>query len=122
MTATAFSEALRAVAGRVPEIEMLMIIGTDGIPVERLPVRVDANSDAMAAELTGLLRASLSASRDTGLGLLRELTVVTERTTTLLVSITPDYFLFASLAPGAVVGRARFALRLAGFALLREFD
>ena len=42
--------------------------------------------------------------------------------TTLLVAITPDYFLFASLAPGAVVGRARFALRLAGLALRREFD
>ncbi len=122
MTATAFSEALRAVAGRIPECEALMIIGTDGIPVERLAVRADANSDAMAAELTGLLRASASASRDTGLGLLRELTVVTERTTSLLVSITPEYFLYASLAPGAIVGRARFALRLAGFALLREFD
>jgi len=122
VSATAFSEALRAVAGRIPEVEVLMIIGTDGIPVERLLVRVDANSDVVAAELTALLRASLSASRDTGLGMLRELTVVTERTTTLLVSITPDYFLFASLAPGAIVGRARFALRLAGLALLREFD
>ena len=42
--------------------------------------------------------------------------------TTLLVAITPEYFLFASLAPGAVLGRARFALRLAGLALRREFD
>ncbi len=122
MSATAFSDALHGLARRIPEVEVLMIIGTDGIPVERLPVRVDANSDAVAAELTALLRASLAASKDTGLGLLRELTVVTERATTLLVSITPEYFLFASLPIGAIVGRARFALRLAGLALLREFD
>ena len=35
-----------------------------------------------------------------------------------LVAITPEYFLFASLAPGAVLGRARFALRLAGLVVL----
>jgi hypothetical protein len=38
------------------------------------------------------------------------------------VAITPEYFLFASLSPGAVMGRARFALRLAGLALRKEFD
>jgi hypothetical protein len=37
------------------------------------------------------------------------------------VSITPEYFLFAALAPGAVMGRARFALHSAGLALEREF-
>ena len=69
-----------------------------------------------------MLRASLSAASDTGLGALRELAVVTERMTTLLVAITPEYFLFAALRPGAVVGRARFALRLAGLSLRSEFD
>ncbi len=118
----AFTEALRHVADRVPETEVLMIIGTDGIPIETLLVRPDPNMEAVAAELTTLLRASLSAAADTGLGTLQELSLVTERTTTLLVSITPEYFLFASLAPGAVMGRARFALRLAGIGLVRDFE
>ena len=119
---SSFSDALRAVAVRVPEAEAIMVIGTDGIPIEKLMLRPDPNLEAVAAEHTTLLRASVAAAADTGLGGLQELAITTERMTTLLVAITADYFLFASLAPGAVVGRARFALRLAGLALRREFE
>jgi hypothetical protein len=42
--------------------------------------------------------------------------------TTLLVAITPEYFIFLSVAPGAVLGRARFAMRQAGVALQGEFQ
>ena len=122
MSVGAFSDALQQIASRVPETEVLMIMGTDGIPIERLTVRPDPNMDAVAAEYTTLLRASLAASADTGLGSLQELAITTERMATLLVAITPDYYLFASLSPGALMGRARFALRLAGLALRREFD
>jgi hypothetical protein len=41
--------------------------------------------------------------------------------TALMVGITPEYFLFAALSPGALAGRARFALRMASLALEREF-
>jgi hypothetical protein len=41
--------------------------------------------------------------------------------TALLIGITPEYFLFAALAPGALHGRARFALRMAGQVLEQEF-
>jgi hypothetical protein len=40
-----------------------MIIGIDGIPIEKLSVRPDPNMEAVAAEYTVLLRASLAASR-----------------------------------------------------------
>ena len=118
----AFGEALRVISTRVPETQMLMIMGTDGIPIEKLVVRPDPNLEAVAAEYTTLLRASVSASSDTGLGELRELSVVTEKMIAILVSITDEYFLFAALAPGALAGRARFALRLAGMSLKREFQ
>jgi predicted regulator of Ras-like GTPase activity (Roadblock/LC7/MglB family) len=118
----AFGEALRIISTRVPETQMLMIMGTDGIPIEKLVVRPDPNLEAVAAEYTTLLRASVSASSDTGLGELRELWVVTEKLVAILVSITDEYFLFAALAPGALAGRARFALRLAGMSLKREFQ
>ena len=38
----------------------------------------------------------------------------------ILVAITPEYFLFAALDPGALMGRARFALRVASLSLIRE--
>jgi predicted regulator of Ras-like GTPase activity (Roadblock/LC7/MglB family) len=121
MTTTVFGEALSGVASRVPEAQLVMITGTDGIPVERLALRPDSNLDAVAAEYSTLLRSSLATAEDTGLGRLNELSVVTERMTVLLVSITPDYFLFAALGPDALLGRARFALRLASLQLEREF-
>ena len=117
-----FGEALKQIASRVPEVEVVMVIGTDGIPIEKLAVRQAPDLEAVAAEHTTLLRASLSTAGDTGLGGLRELAVVTDRMTTLLVAITPDYFLFAALSPGAVIGRARFALRVAGLSLREEFE
>ena len=118
----AFGDALKRIATRVPEAEVLMVIGTDGIPIEKLTVRAVADIEAVAAEHTTLLRASLSSASHAGLGALQELAVVTDRMTTLLVAITAEYFLFAALRPGAVVGRARFALRLAGLSLRGEFD
>lgn len=123
MTAVpAFANALQAISRRVPETQVVMIMGTDGIPIEKLVVRPDPNLEAVAAEYTTLLRASVSAASDIGLGELRELSVVTEKMTALLIGITAEYFLFAALAPGAVTGRARFALRLAGLALRKEFE
>ena len=119
---TRFAQALRAIAARVPETQILIVMGTDGIPIERLVLNPDPNLEAVAAEYPSLLRASVAAAGDTGLGELRELSVVTDRMTALLVSITADYFLFAGLAPGALHGRARFALRMAGQGLQQEFD
>lgn len=116
-----FTEALKAIAAKVPETQVVMVMGTDGIAIEKLVVRPDPNLEAVAAEYTTLLRDSLSAASDTGLGQLQELSVVTERLTALLISITPEYFLFAALSPGAVLGRARFAMRIAGSTLEREF-
>jgi predicted regulator of Ras-like GTPase activity (Roadblock/LC7/MglB family) len=117
-----FSDALQRVAARVPETQMLMVMASDGIPIEKLIVRPDPNLEAVAAEYTTLLRASSSTASDTGLGALRELAVVTEKMATVIVAITSEYFLFASLAPGALLGRARFALRMAGIALEKEFE
>ncbi len=118
---TGFRDALDSIARRVPESQLLIIMGTDGIPIEKLTLRDDPNLEAVAAEYTTLLRASVSAAADTNLGDLQEMSVLTERMTAVLVAITKDYFLFAALAPGAYLGRARFALRVAGASLEKEF-
>ena len=118
---TAFADTLKQVAARVPETQLLIVMGTDGIPIEKLVVHPASNLEAVAAEYTSLLKSGVAVAADTGLGQLKELSVVTEKMIALLVAITPEYFLFAGLAPGALMGRARFALRVAGIALEREF-
>jgi predicted regulator of Ras-like GTPase activity (Roadblock/LC7/MglB family) len=117
---TVFGEALQRIAARVPELQMVMVTGADAIPIERLVVRPVANMEAVAAEYTTLLRPSVLAATDTMLGELEELSVVTEKMAAILLAITPEYFLFAALDPGALMGRARFALRVASLSLVRE--
>lgn len=114
-----FTSALSKIAAKVPETRVLMIVGTDGIPIEKLVREAEPNLETIAAEYTSLLRMSLAA--DTGLGDLHELSIVTTKATTLMVEITRDYFLFALLAPGAIIGRARFMLRVVGATLEGEF-
>ena len=58
----AFREALQGIAQRVPETQVLMVIGTDGIPIDKLSVHPVPEIEAVAAEHTTLLRASLSAA------------------------------------------------------------
>jgi predicted regulator of Ras-like GTPase activity (Roadblock/LC7/MglB family) len=116
-----FGDVLRAFVAQVPETQLVMIVGTDGIPVERLAVAERPNIEAIAAEYMTLLRQSVTAASDTGLGALQELHVVTDGMTALMLGITPEYYLFAALQPGAIVGRARFALRKAALGLEREF-
>jgi predicted regulator of Ras-like GTPase activity (Roadblock/LC7/MglB family) len=118
---TRFSEVLHGLATALPEVRLLIVMATDGIPIEKLVVRADPRLEAVAAEYTTLLRASVSAASDTGLGELKELSIVTDKMTALLVGITPEYFLFAALDQGAVLGKARFALRMAGLGLEPEF-
>ena len=116
-----FGSALRMLASRVPEAHAVMIIGSDGIPVEKVVVRPQANLEAVAAELTTLVRGSLAVASDTGLGELQELTLVSESMVAVIRAITPQYFVFVALAPGALVGRARLALRVACLGLASEF-
>jgi predicted regulator of Ras-like GTPase activity (Roadblock/LC7/MglB family) len=116
-----FSEALRSVARRAPDARAVFIMGSAGMPVDRVLVAPDPTLDAIAAELTTLVRSTLGAPADTGLGALRELTVVTQGITAVVMAITPDYYLFVALAPGGVVGRARAAMRLACLSLESDF-
>jgi predicted regulator of Ras-like GTPase activity (Roadblock/LC7/MglB family) len=120
---SAFRTALEDVAERVPGTRAVLVLGLDGLPIEQL-VRGDGDVqwEALAAECTTLLRASASASADTGLGELRELTLATDKMLTLLVGVTSHYFLFAAFGADAIPGRARFALRLASLALRRELE
>lgn len=118
---SAFAGLLQKLAERIPESRLLMIMGTDGIPVVRYVAQEDPNMEAIAAEYTTLLRASLTAAADTGLGQLHEVAVVNEKLTALMVAITGEYFLFAALGPGASLGRARHALRMAGLSVEKEF-
>lgn len=118
-----FINALTQIASRIEGCEAAIILGIDGIPIERFVRNIDptVDIDIIATEFTTLLRRSMHIATDTDLGELREMVLVTEKMVFLLRPITSDYFLLLAVDPGGNVGRARFELRKTQLALEVEF-
>ena len=118
-----FSETLGELSKRIEGAVTAIILGIDGIPIERYTSSLEPGLDieVIATELTTLLRRGMHTATDTALGDLREMVIGTERLTILLRPITPDYFLMLAVLPGGNVGRARYELRKAHLVLEEEF-
>lgn len=117
----AFADVLREVARRVEGCVGLMVMGGDGIPIEKLWLDQKFNLELLATECTSILRDTRQAAEDVGAGRLREMVVSTEALTVVAVAITEDYFLLGALRSGAGYGKARFAMKRASVLLEKEF-
>jgi len=118
-----FKDALEAILERTDGSIGALIMGTDGIAVEKVMNQEadDANLDVAAAEFTSLVRNAQRTGGDTGLGNLRELVVQLEGAVVIMRLFTRDYFLVLALKPDGNYGRGRFELRKAELQLAREF-
>jgi predicted regulator of Ras-like GTPase activity (Roadblock/LC7/MglB family) len=118
-----FKETLEAILDRTEGSLGALIMGTDGIAVEKVLLHSgrDANLDIAAAELTSLVRNAQRSGEDTGLGNLHELVVCLESAHFVLRLVNRDYFLVLALRPDGNLGRGRFELRKAELELAREF-
>jgi predicted regulator of Ras-like GTPase activity (Roadblock/LC7/MglB family) len=116
-----FAEVLQAVAGRVEGCVGLMIVGMDGIPIEKLSLDEHYNFELLATELAALLRNTRQASEEFGAGRLQEWVVKTDALVLMAVAITEEYFLLGAMRAGGNAGRARFAMRRATHQLEKEF-
>jgi len=119
-----FADMLTGLIGRDEGALAAIILGIDGIPIERCAAGEDQGLDieTIATEFTTLLRRAMHTAADTDLGELQEMMLGTGRALFLLRPITSEYFLMVALAPGGNVGRARFELRKAQLALEHEFS
>jgi predicted regulator of Ras-like GTPase activity (Roadblock/LC7/MglB family) len=118
-----FIDTLTQITDRIEGSAGAIILGIDGILIERYVRDLDPSLDLdlIATEFTTLLRRSMRTASDTELGELQEMVFVVDRLTFLFRPITPEYFLLLALNPGGNVGRARFELRKARLALESEF-
>ena len=118
-----FKEALENIMERSEGSLGALIMGIDGIAVERLlkDAGEEANLDVAAAEFTSLVRNAQKAGKDTGLGELRELMVSLESAIVIMRLLGRDYFVVLALSPEGNLGRARFELRKAELQLKKEF-
>ena len=118
-----FKEMLESVIDRTEGSLGALIMGTDGIAVEKVlgEAGLDANLDVAAAEFTSLVRSAQRAGNDTGLGGLRELVVSLESAVMVMRLLSRDYFVVLALNSQGNIGRARFELRKAELKLAKEF-
>jgi len=118
-----FTDTLTDIIYRIEGCAAVIILGIDGIPIERQIGDLDPtiDLDLMVTEFTTLVRRNLRTAADTELGAMQEMVFVMDLLTLVARPITPEYFLLVALNPGGNVGRARFELRKAQLAMEAEF-
>jgi predicted regulator of Ras-like GTPase activity (Roadblock/LC7/MglB family) len=116
-----FSEVLREVSARVDGSIGYVVMGMDGIPIERLVADRRHNFEMIATESTTLLRTTQQASEELGAGHLRELSFATDQFTVLAVAITDEYLLLGAISNESSYGKARFYMKRAAMRLEKEF-
>ena len=118
-----FKEILETIIERTEGSLGALIMGVDGIAVERSLKQAgqEANLDVAAAEFTSLVRNAQRAGKDTGLGNLHELVVSLDDAVILMRLLGRDYFVVLAIQPEGNLGRARFELRKAELLMAKEF-
>jgi len=118
-----FKEILEDVIERTEGSLGALIMGTDGIAVEKVlgEAGIEANLDVAAAEFTSTVRGAQRAGTDTGLGGLKELVVSLDSAIFVMRLLSKDYFVVLAMGPVCNLGRGRFELRKAELKLAKEF-
>jgi predicted regulator of Ras-like GTPase activity (Roadblock/LC7/MglB family) len=118
-----FKEMLATILERTEGSLGALIMGTDGIAVEKILGQAgeDANLDVAAAEFTTLVRNAQRAGSDTGLGALRELVVCLDEANVLMRLLSREYFVVLALKPEGNLGRGRYELRKAELVMAKDF-
>jgi predicted regulator of Ras-like GTPase activity (Roadblock/LC7/MglB family) len=119
-----FRETLQRMLERTEGATGALIMGTDGIAVEKVLTTEarDSNLDVAAAEFTSLVRSAQRAGADIGLGQVTELVLGFDDTTVLMRLFNRDYFVVLALSKDGNLGRGRFELRKVELDLAREFS
>lgn len=118
-----FKEILEKIIERTEGSLGALIMGVDGIAVERTLKEAgqEANLDVAAAEFTSLVRSAQRAGKDTGLGSLHELVIALDDAIVIIRLLGRDYFVVLAIHPEGNLGRARFELRKAEMQMANEF-
>ena len=116
-----FREVLEQLFLRIEGAEGALIMGVDGLAVEKVSLGADLDLEAAATELSTVLVSLLRSARELKLGALEELTFHLEKLVLVARWITEEYFIIVALSAGGNSGRARFELRKAAAQLREQF-
>jgi predicted regulator of Ras-like GTPase activity (Roadblock/LC7/MglB family) len=117
-----FKEVLQRALDKTEGCFGVLIMGTDGIAVEKVwqPNGTKDHLDIAIAEYASLLRNVSRTNREMGFGRLREITFTTESGIFILRYVSEDYFIAMILSVTGNFGRGRYELRRAELLLEKE--
>lgn len=118
-----FKEVLARVGCDLPGCRGAALIGLDGIVIEQWtsPSEDGALSmEPVAAEVTSVIKAARSASRNTNGSRLNELTMKTSGWSGIVRAVRGDCFLVLVTSPEALLGRSRYIVERAVPLIERE--
>ncbi len=116
-----FAVTLKEIANRMDDVECILLMGTDGLAIEKVVKSESVNTELLIAEFTTILRNTAQTAAEVNAGDLEEFILLTDRLIVMLKAITQEYFLVLILSGGGNIGRARFELKKAKYILEKEF-
>src|SRR5258706_13747974 len=105
-----FKEALQTIVEKTDGSLGALIMGADGLSVEKFftDAGAEANLDVAAAEFTSLVRNSSRSGSDLDLGNLRGLVVALEGVTVVIRLFNQDYFVVVAFEPDGHLRLGRY--------------
>ena len=116
-----FKSVLEGIGHRLEGVLGVAVVGDDGIIVDRVATDPDFDSELATVEYVASCRDLKRASESVDAGALQEVSIVSEKSTALLRTISPGYFLILLLKPGQSLGRSRYEMKKASYELAPEF-
>lgn len=111
-----FSTHLQSISGAVDGVVAVTLMGIDGIPVEAYePVATGEDAvdvSSLLVEYSSLISQVQRSAQMFAAGGLEELSISSERLTTIIRPVTSEYFLALAMRANSNFGKGRYLLRI----------
>ncbi|MBN2340872.1 MAG: roadblock/LC7 domain-containing protein [Deltaproteobacteria bacterium] len=113
-----FGSILEETVTSVKGARAAILMGFDGIPVDAYTADSDSDIESIGMEFSVLLKEVQNAAAQLEAGSANEITIRTEKFSTILRILNDEYFMAIAVAANGNLGKARYLLRMAGPKLL----
>jgi predicted regulator of Ras-like GTPase activity (Roadblock/LC7/MglB family) len=107
-----FGNKLKNAVQKTPGCHSAVLMGLDGIPVDFFSSDEKIDIETVGMEFSVILKEVCKTIEILESGAAEELTVRTDRMTTLVRLISDEYFIALLLSPDGNLGKARYVLRI----------
>lgn len=108
-----FGSILKETVNSVKGARAAILMGFDGIPVDAYTGDSNSDIESIGMEFSVLLKEVQSAAHQLEAGAANEITIRTEKFSTILRILNDEYFLAIAVSADGNLGKARYLLRMA---------